>query len=107
MEEVEQVAGKAFDDIGEECVRRLKSTSPRSNAKSKHYADGWRLQKGKRLGSPTVVYNATKPGLTHLLEHGHAITGTGRRAKAMPHIAPVAEWAENQIEREIIKGIEK
>lgn len=66
---------------------KLKDRSPR---KSGEYAAGWRA---KRLDKRTiVVYNATAPGLTHLLENGHMIVnkkGSYGRYNGVKHIAPV------------------
>lgn len=48
-----------------------------------------------RLGSETVVYNRTKPGLAHLLEFGHVKTNGGR-TKAFNFIAPIADTVEEK-----------
>lgn len=57
------------------------------------YASGWSFQTEEGVGFIKVkIGNAKKPGLTHLLEHGHAkfIHGvpTGGRVRAYPHIEP-------------------
>ena len=48
-----------------------------------------------RLGSETVVYNRTKPGLAHLLEFGH-VKRNGGRTKAFNFIAPIADTVEEK-----------
>ena len=82
----------------------LKATSP-VGSHSRHYNAGWTVQtQGARsgLGIRVVVHNKTKPGLTHLLEHGHVLR-SGGRASARPHIAAVNETAQ----REFIEAVEK
>lgn len=65
------------------------------------YRKGWRAKVEKtRLGVEGVTYNAAMPGLTHLLEHGHAKTNGGR-TRAFPHIAPVNEKAQEQVLEEL------
>ncbi len=82
----------------------LKETSP-VGSHDRHYNAGWTVQtQGARsgLGIRVVVHNKTKPGLTHLLEHGHVLRNGGR-ASARPHIAAVNETAQ----REFIEAVEK
>jgi hypothetical protein len=69
------------------------------------YRKGWKAKVEKsRLGVEGVVYNAAMPGLTHLLEHGHALRGGGR-SRSFPHIAPVNEKAQqaavDELERKL------
>lgn len=69
------------------------------------YANGWQYKMvGNRWASEVIIYAGKQPGMTHLLEHGHALRNGGRsvgKTKARPHILPVQE----QIEREIIGDI--
>lgn len=64
------------------------------------YRKGWKTKIEKtRISVDAVVYNAT-PGLTHLLENGHAIKRGGRKvgsAAAFPHIAPVNDEAQTEV----------
>lgn len=48
-----------------------------------------------RLGSGTVVYNKTQPGLAHLLEFGHA-KQNGGRTRAFNFIAPINDSIEGK-----------
>ena len=63
-------------------VKDLKDTSPKRTGK---YAKGWKSDMHHAAdGSPYAsIHNVKKPGLTHLLEHGH---GGPHPAKAKPHI---------------------
>ena len=68
-------------------VKDLRDTSPKQTGK---YAKGWTSDMHHAAdGSPYVsVHNTKKPGLTHLLEHGH---GGPHPAKAHPHIEAAYE----------------
>lgn len=79
-----------------EAVKKLKATSPK-RSKKKSYASGWKAeQENQRTGVAATIHNKNKPGLTHLLENGHALRNGGR-AKAFPHIKPVEEWANTEV----------
>lgn len=106
MDDVEETANKVINQVAKEAAQKLKDTSPRDDTGkyAGKYAEGWTVKKGKKLDA--VVYNATRPGLTHLLEESHPIRnqfGTWGRSTARPHIAPVREWAEE----EVVKRIEE
>lgn len=68
------------------------------------YARGWRGQTERdRLSAEGVIYNATTPGLPHLLEHGHAKRGGGR-VPGRSHIKPVEDKIIKDFERKV-RGI--
>lgn len=97
----------AIENVAKEGVKKLKATSPKSNKKGRKYANGWKYKSEmKRLGTESVIYNSTKPGLTHLLEHGHAKRGGGR-VQAIPHIHPVDEWIAKEVEAELTRRLRK
>ena len=122
LDEIADAVNSILDEYGDECAEVIKEVIPeiakdaqkqvKANANrafkkgkgSKHYANGWKVKVVKgRLGVETVVYNANKPQLTHLLENGHAkVNGIGR-VEGRPHINPVNEWAE----KEVVKRIEE
>lgn len=91
----------AIDESAKEAAeltqRLLKATSPkREKGKGKGtYARNWKVK--KRYDSHLVayvVYNGKRPGMTHLLEHGHVSRnqyGSYGRVRAIPHIGPAAE----------------
>lgn len=74
----------------------LRENSPK---KTGEYAKGWTYTvKETAPGSFTgVVYQKNKPGLTHLLEKGHAKRNGGRVA-GIPHIEPAFEDARKTME---------
>ena len=85
--------------VGKESAAKLKQTSPKRSGK---YRRGWTVNLFRENGEISVVVHNREYRLTHLLEHGHKARD-GSRAKAIPHIAPVEEWAE----KEAMKAIEK
>ena len=94
VEKVDQDAQK----IANSAASELRATSPKRTG---GYANGWRVQKEKsRYGTSCTVYNAWKPGLTQLLENGHALRGGGR-APAHPHIKPVEEKVISDFENAV------
>ena len=70
--------------------------------KSGRYAKSWRIKKTRESSTKleVTVYSPTRYMLAHLLEHGHAKRGGGR-VKAIPHIAPAEEAAEEQLMKDI------
>lgn len=88
--ECQEAADEAGAEVARECVRKLKQTSPKDTG---DYAKGWAV---KNNGDhELVVYNRTKPGLTHLLNNGHDLVNGGRYA-GDGHITKVNEWAEQE-----------
>ena len=95
-------AREAMEDVatecGEQCATKLRAVSPKRKGRGKHYANGWRSKrlvygKGKNYYA-TTVYNATKPGLAHLLEKGHngaKADGTAYFVPPQVHIKPVEQ----------------
>lgn len=87
-------------------VRELKRTSPKG---PNGYAESWKSKTKKtRLGGETTIYSE-KPGLPHLLEHGHPIVRGGRtvgHARAIPHIAAAEEHAIKDYEDELRRRVE-
>ena len=64
----EEAAATGIKKVSKTTPAKLKERSPR---KTGEFAGGWRV---KRVSNKhIIVYNAKQPGLTHLLEKGHAI----------------------------------
>lgn len=106
--EVNGVIDEVVPEIGNETAKRVKQEALNKGLKrkkgGKHYANGWRaMVVSKRYAIQAVVYNVTKPQLTHLLENGHLKVNGVDKVDGIPHIAPVNEWAEN----EVVERIEK
>lgn len=94
-DEVNEGVRKAIKKQANEDVRELKTTSPKKTGK---YAAGW-AQKVVENNASTydvVVYNKAKPGLTHLLENGHAKVNGGF-VPGIQHIKPVEEESNDKI----------
>lgn len=90
--EVERAVKDAAKEAADITAQTLQSTSPKRKG---GYSRGWKV---KRLDMGTltsyVVYNGRFPGLTHVLEHGHASRnqyGSYGRVAAQPHIGSAAE----------------
>lgn len=106
--EVSAQVAEVVPDIAKEAAKQVKAEAMSKGLKrkkgGKHYVNGWKSQvEAKRLTVTAVVYNSTKPQLTHLLENGHAKKNGKGRVEGIPHIAPVDEWAE----KELIERIER
>ena len=74
--------------------------------KTGRYAKSWRTKKTKETSTElqVTVYSPTRYMLAHLLEHGHAKRGGGR-VRAIPHIAPAEEAAEETLRKDIERGL--
>ena len=100
----EEAAWKGVSDTSKTALQKLRSAHPAGSGEYgswQKYNRGWTVMKTKRDKTATI-HNATDYRLTHLLEKGHALVGGGR-ARAFPHIAPVAE----QCEDELLKNIKR
>lgn len=98
-------------DVAKEAAKRARSASRAAFGAGK-YASGWRSQiTTGRLRVEAVVYGGSPTSsLAHLLEHGHVTrNGTGRTFKDTPgheHIAPVNDWAQEELIRRTVEGLE-
>ena len=101
--DVKNSAKRNIDRVSKESVQKLKNTSP---VKTGSYAKGWGTKKVGEMD--VIVHNRTDYQLTHLLENGHVIRnkkGTYGRTHGIKHIAPVEEWAVDELPRRIIEDI--
>lgn len=108
--EVKRATNNSFDLVAKQAVQKLKGKTWKKKV-GRNYSAGWRLKRERGLNgiNDVVVYNATYPQLTHLLEYGHDVynaKGKVGRAEAHPHIGPVEEWASNELPLEIKKELE-
>ena len=83
-----------------------KDVAEKSPTRSGEYKKGWSIRtKREKYGVNVLIYNKSKPGLTHLLENSHAIrNGTGRSyGDTYPghgqfkHIQPARDKAEEYL----------
>lgn len=110
--EVQDEVEKAAKETANETRDLLKSTSPK---RSGDYAGGWGVASESIPGRRAryIVRNSKRPGLTHLLEHGHAIKGflakrTNRtRTDARPHIKPAEEFAQKLFPEKVERRLSK
>lgn len=104
----QEVLGKSIETSLKEARDELRETSPKGiRPAGESYRRSWKVKLDRRDGEITggVVYSS-QPQLTHLLEHGHAKVGKkGGRTKAIPHIAPANEHAQQRVEQLIKEGL--
>lgn len=89
--------------VAKEAVKDLKQNSPKgAGSKKGHYKDGWssKVERENAVSIGIKVYNKKKPGLTHLLEKGHAKRGGGR-VSGTPHISTVEQQAIESYEKRL------
>lgn len=107
----EEACEKGVIETSEDAVKALRAADPAGSGEyskwSKAYNKGWTFRKEKKKGAKGIlstVWNEPHYRLTHLLEKGHAKVNGGR-TRAFPHIAPVAEEAEENLVENIRKNI--
>lgn len=70
------------------------------------YAKGWTVSESKKPHyTSAIIHNKSVPGLTHLLEFGHALIIGGRnvgKVEGREHIGPVEEEIVNQYVNEVV-----
>lgn len=97
------------NDVASNAVKELKVTSPEGEGSYKgHYKDGW-TKKTESESATSIrirIYNRKKPGLTHLLENGHAKRGGGR-VNGIPHITPAEKMAAEEYEKRLKARLSK
>ena len=98
-----QTVKTAVTKAGNSVKDTIKDTAP---VKTGRYAKSWRTKKTKETSTEleVTVYSPSRYMLAHLLEHGHA-KRNGGRVRAIPHIAPAEEAAEEQLMRDIERGL--
>lgn len=96
---------KAAKKAARNAVNDLKANSPKRHG---DYAGSWQTTTTKNeLNEYTlVVRNKEHYQLTHLLEKGHA-SRNGQFTRAIPHIKPAEEKANEQFYNDVVKGIKE
>lgn len=107
LEEYGEEAREAVEEVSKTVAKQVVQDLRKGGS----YQGGAEFNKGwtsktetSRLGSSTVVYNRTKPGLAHLLEFGHA-KRNGGRTRAFNFIAPVADSVGEKFETAFEKAL--
>lgn len=101
---------KAVEEVSKEVVSELHGVHPAGSGKYGSwdaYNKSWKSRKetkDKYYHKKATIYNEKYYRLTHLLEKGHALP-QGGRSQAFPHIAPIAEKAEELLYNRIKNGI--
>lgn len=100
---------KAAAGVSKAAANKVKADSPERTGK---YKDGWNAKLFKdRVSVEAVVYNSRRPGLTHLLEHGHEIVlyghalANGGRTQPQVHIYPAEQWAIDEFMSRVKKEL--
>ena len=103
METTDEAVDQAVKNVSKNTRSMVKSLSPH---KSGDYSKGWTVKKEVDRANKHIVtiHNRKKPGLTHLLEKGHA-KRNGGRVEGKPHISIAEEYAVREIESEIRRKI--
>lgn len=108
-DEVVNALPEATQKATKETVKILKDSAP---SKSGKYKSSFKYKKTESTSSRTLyeIYSS-KPGLTHLLEHGHVKANQYGRyvgmTTAYPHWAPAEEKGMKMLEDEIKKKVEE
>ena len=98
-----EVVKTAVTKAGNAVKKDIGANAPK---KTGRYAKSWRTEKTKETSTElqVTVYSPSRYMLAHLLEHGHAKRGGGR-VRAIPHIAPAEEAAEEVLMKDIERGL--
>ena len=96
-DEVMDVLEEEAQKVAKKAAKKLQETSPKQSGT---YAKGW-TNKYDKTAKTAIVYNAKKPGVAHLLEHG--FQGRSGVHPAIVHIAPVEEAAND----EFVEAVER
>ncbi|MBF0778712.1 HK97 gp10 family phage protein [Streptococcus cuniculi] len=93
---------EVVEEVTDDAVETLKMTSPKRRGK---YAKGWKSKATTDTNTALTktIHNRT-PGLTHLLEDGHA-KQNGGRVEGKKHIAPVEKQAIQSFEEKLGKKL--
>lgn len=111
-QEYNEILFKSMSAAMKKCKKDVQAASPGGG----EYRRGWAIRtKRLRYGFQGVIYNKTKPGLTHLLEKSHEIRnqygGYDRTNPAVGyggkvHIAPARDAANDYLIAELMSRFE-
>ncbi len=99
-QDVKEAVDASIEETAKDAQKELKTAG--SFGGTGKFKKSWKVKiEKKRISTEATVHNAV-PGLTHLLEFGHA-KRNGGRTKAFDFIAPVNE----KVQTEVITKIEE
>ena len=98
-DEAAEANEKAIRKVAKDVTKELRSAG--SYGGSKYRKTIGAEIKTSRIGIEASVGSKTPPGLTHLLEFGHAKKGGGRTKKAFNFIAPINDTVEAKYMKEM------
>lgn len=104
-EEVQDLVFATLDQVAKDTVKEVKSNSPERTGR---YKKGWSkttIDKDWK-GITVTVYNKTLPGLTHLLNDGHALR-KGGRTNGDHHIDMAEDYAQERLEEIVLERLSK
>lgn len=110
-EEVYDVMNDSVAEVTDQATDKLRAINHWAKQGSGEYSGSWTNEDvvKKRIQVTKVVHNEEHYRLTHLLENGHVSrNGTGRtfgRVQAYPHIAPVNDWANEELPKLVERKI--
>ena len=103
-ESVEETVADTIKTTAKKAVKELKGSTV-GNARK--YQKGFTSKiEQTRYSTEAVIYNGKAPGLTHLLEKGHA-KRNGGRTRAFPHIAPVNDEVQKELPDALERNLQK
>lgn len=103
----EAVANQAAVSCSDKAAKKAVSLLRSAIGGSGKYSRGWKVKKEK---DGAIVYNASQPSLTHLLENGHDIIKNGQKVgqtRSIPHISVAEEFARRDFEKLITEEIQR
>ena len=99
----EAVVNQAAEDCSYKAAKKTKELLKGAPVNGTRYNSGWKIKKGK---TEATVYQASQPGLTHLLENGHAMPQGGRWTPPYgKHIEPAEEWSRTEVVKDIEESL--
>ena len=100
-EDVQKNMNDIVKDITKQGAKTLKSQARSAVGGTGKYASGWTSESETgRVSAQGTIYNGSLPGLTHLLEHGHA-NRNGGRTPGRVHIATVESALIKEFEQKV------
>ena len=105
VRKIEQAEKSAADLV----IRELKARAPRDKGKTGYQSSFAKKKTGSGKSTTYTIYSKI-PGMTHLLENGHAIANQhgryGGRTRGTKHWAPAEQEGIQKFEQEVRRELE-